>query len=95
MVQRHGTEFIGSIFGPVMMAWFAVIAIMGIGGIVRAPAILAALNPLSAVTYLLHAGPGISFAVLMLSGRPQMSLLTIAPGSTYVQRGTSGFAGSP
>src|SRR5436305_1795810 len=64
MVQRHGTEFIGSIFGPVMMAWFAVIAIMGIGGIVRAPAILAALNPLSAVTYLLHAGPGISFAVL-------------------------------
>ena len=64
MVQRRGTEFIGSIFGPVMMAWFAAIAIMGIGGIVRAPAILAALNPLSAVSYLTRAGPGISFAVL-------------------------------
>ena len=64
MVQRRGTEFIGSIFGPVMMAWFAAIAVLGIGGIARAPGILFALNPLSAVTYLIHAGPGISFAVL-------------------------------
>ena len=65
MVQRKGTEFIGSIFGPVMLVWFAAIArARHRAGSSRAPGILAALNPLSAVTYLLHAGPGIGFAVL-------------------------------
>jgi KUP system potassium uptake protein len=64
VIQRRGTEFIGSIFGPVMLAWFGAIALLGIGGIMRHPAILAALNPLSAVGYLVHAGPKISFAVL-------------------------------
>jgi KUP system potassium uptake protein len=44
VVQRRGTEFIGSIFGPVMLAWFMVIALLGFGGIVQRPAILAALN---------------------------------------------------
>ena len=64
LVQRRGTEFIGSIFGPVMLAWFAAIAVLGLGGIMRAPAILAALSPLHALTYLIHEGPVISFAVL-------------------------------
>jgi KUP system potassium uptake protein len=30
VVQRRGTEFIGSIFGPVMLAWFMVIALLGV-----------------------------------------------------------------
>jgi KUP system potassium uptake protein len=64
VIQRRGTEFIGSIFGPVMFVWFAVIAILGVVGIVRHPGILAALNPLNALEYLLHAGPAIGFAVL-------------------------------
>ena len=57
LIQRKGTSWIGRLFGPVMLAWFIVIGIMGIGGIVRAPQILAALNPLAAATYLTHAGP--------------------------------------
>jgi KUP system potassium uptake protein len=56
-IQRKGTSFVGGMFGPVMMVWFIVIGILGAIGIARAPAILAALSPLPAATYLWHAGP--------------------------------------
>jgi KUP system potassium uptake protein len=64
LVQRRGTGFIGSIFGPVMLGWFLVLALLGVIGIARAPSVLAALNPLYGVNYLSHAGPATSFAVL-------------------------------
>ena len=57
VIQRKGTSWIGGIFGPIMFIWFVLIGILGIGGIARAPAILAALSPLPAITYLWHAGP--------------------------------------
>ena len=57
LVQRKGTAWIGRLFGPIMLIWFAVISVMGIVGIARGPAILAALSPLPAVHYLSHAGP--------------------------------------
>jgi len=63
LIQRNGTAWIGHIFGPVMLVWFIVIGILGIVGIARAPAILAALSPVPAVTYLWHAGP-LAFAVI-------------------------------
>jgi KUP system potassium uptake protein len=64
MVQRKGTEFVGTIFGPVMLIWFISIAGLGIKGILQSPGILAAISPHHAVLYLGHAGPGIAFAVL-------------------------------
>jgi len=64
LVQRKGTEFVGNIFGPVMLVWFVAIGLLGMLGIMRTPAILAAISPYYAVAYLLHAGPGIAFAVL-------------------------------
>jgi KUP system potassium uptake protein len=64
LVQRKGTGFIGNIFGPVMLLWFVAIGLLGLGGIVREPGILSAVNPYHAVTYLTHAGPPIAFAVL-------------------------------
>jgi len=64
LVQRKGTDFIGNIFGPVMLVWFLTIGLLGIGGIVRTPAILGALSPHYAIVYLAHAGPGIGLAVL-------------------------------
>src|SRR6201986_5205793 len=64
LVQRKGTGFIGGIFGPAMLLWFVVIGVLGLIGIFRSPAILAALSPLSALTYIVHAGPAITFAVL-------------------------------
>ena len=41
--------YIGAIFGPIMLVWFAVIAVLGVVGIARGPAILAALSPLPAI----------------------------------------------
>jgi len=63
LIQRNGTAWIGGIFGPVMLVWFVVAGLLGIGGIVNAPAVLAALSPLPAVDYLLHAGP-LAFVVI-------------------------------
>ena len=48
-VQRQGTGFIGGIFGPIMFAWFSVIAVLGIRGIVMSPGILASFNPIWAI----------------------------------------------
>jgi KUP system potassium uptake protein len=57
LIQRKGTSWIGRLFGPVMLLWFIVIGVLGIAGIVKAPAILAALSPIPAITYLWHLGP--------------------------------------
>jgi KUP system potassium uptake protein len=63
IIQRKGTSFVGGLFGPIMLLWFIVIALLGLTGIARTPAILAALSPLPAITYLSHAGP-LAFAVI-------------------------------
>jgi KUP system potassium uptake protein len=62
-IQRHGTKRIGKLFGPVMVGWFAVIAVLGAGNIFTAPAILHAINPFEAARFLI-ADPKISFAVI-------------------------------
>jgi len=64
VMQKQGTGFIGKIFGPVMLAWFIVLALLGIHGIVKAPAVLAALSPLYAFEFLIHQDFHISFAIL-------------------------------
>jgi len=63
-VQSKGTAFIGGIFGPVMLAWFVVLALLGIHGIVRAPQVLAALSPLYAFEFLIHQNFHVSFGIL-------------------------------
>src|SRR3979490_1783531 len=52
LVQRRGTGFIGGIFGPIMLAWFITIGILGVRGIMLAPGICAALNPFHALDFL-------------------------------------------
>ena len=51
VIQSHGTERIGFLFGPVMIAWFAVLAALGIRWIVRDLHVLAAFNPAYAVQF--------------------------------------------
>jgi KUP system potassium uptake protein len=51
LFQRRGTAGVGAVFGPIMVFWFATIALMGIGSIVRAPEVLLAINPLHAVRF--------------------------------------------
>jgi KUP system potassium uptake protein len=64
VIQKQGTGFIGKIFGPVMLGWFAILAALGIHGIVKAPAVLAALSPLYAFDFLIHQDFRVSFAIL-------------------------------
>jgi KUP system potassium uptake protein len=52
MVQRRGTEAVGRVFGPVMIAWFVVIGVCGVTGIVEHPGILKALSPTYAIGFL-------------------------------------------
>jgi KUP system potassium uptake protein len=61
--QRFGTEKIGRAFGPVMMLWFLVIAVLGLLSIARHPGVVAALDPRHALHFLTHSG-GAGFLVL-------------------------------
>ena len=56
LVQPFGTARIGKIFGPVMLVWFAVLAILGVYGIAQNPGVLAGLNPAYGLDYLAHGG---------------------------------------
>jgi KUP system potassium uptake protein len=63
-IQPLGTARIGKAFGPVMSLWFLSIAVMGIAGIARHPAVLvAALNPLYGLHFLFSNG-WLSFLIL-------------------------------
>lgn len=70
--QRFGTASIGKLFGPVMMLWFAVLALLGGYGIVNNPEVLKALNPLRAFEFVyMHKALGmliLGAVVLALTG---------------------------
>ena len=69
-IQFRGTGEIGRFFGPVMIVWFLSIAILGLTEIIRTPAILAAANPIYAISLLLHGGK----AVLAIVGAAFLAL---------------------
>ena len=52
LIQSRGTGSVGRMFGPVMLGWFAILAVMGVGWIVREPRVLLALDPTQAVRML-------------------------------------------
>jgi KUP system potassium uptake protein len=54
--QSRGTARVAAFFGPVMCIWFAVIAVAAIPAIVQHAEVLLALNPLHAVSFMLHHG---------------------------------------
>jgi KUP system potassium uptake protein len=55
-IQQHGTPRIGQVMGPVMLLWFAVMALLGLWGIVQHPAVLWGLNPAVGLRYLFGGG---------------------------------------
>ncbi|MBK7615283.1 MAG: potassium transporter Kup [Vitreoscilla sp.] len=63
LVQRFGTAVVGRVFGPVIVLWFAVLAVSGALHIAQHPAILAALNPLRAFEFLAARGPGLLLVI--------------------------------
>ncbi len=62
-MQRWGTNFVGKFFGPIIVVWFVILALTGIEQIVQTPEILAALNPLHGINFLLDRGPFVLAAV--------------------------------
>ncbi|MEJ2059562.1 MAG: KUP/HAK/KT family potassium transporter [Gammaproteobacteria bacterium] len=61
--QKHGTQRIGSVFGPIMLLWFVVLAVLGVHGILHNPHVLTAINPVYAVRFFLD-NPPTSYLVL-------------------------------
>jgi KUP system potassium uptake protein len=62
-IQKQGTGKVGLLFGPIMIVWFAILAIFGILEIVRHPAILDALNPAYAASFI-ASYPALAFLAL-------------------------------
>lgn len=52
LAQSKGTAGVASLFGPICLVWFAVLAALGVWHVLQAPQILAAFNPLHAMTFL-------------------------------------------
>ena len=55
-IQRKGTALVGAMFGPVMIVWFIILAILGLKNIVKAPFVFAALSPHYGALFLYHHG---------------------------------------
>ncbi len=53
-VQKFGTAKVGTLFGPLMLVWFTVLASLGIYNIALAPHVFVALNPMHAVRFFLE-----------------------------------------
>ncbi len=56
LFQQRGTARVGRVFGPVMLLWFSVIALLGMLQIIRHPSVLAAVNPIHGVRFFLDTG---------------------------------------
>jgi KUP system potassium uptake protein len=72
LVQKRGTGSVGAVFGPVMLAWFTCLALIGIWGIAKAPEVLGALSPHHGVAFFLehrlHALLVLGGVVLVVTG---------------------------
>jgi KUP system potassium uptake protein len=53
-IQRRGTAAVGALFAPVLIVYFSVLAILGLGSIALHPEIVGALNPWWAVQFFLE-----------------------------------------
>ena len=54
MVQSRGTGAVGKVFGPIMMVWFATLALLGLSKIIPEPGIISSVNPMYAIRYFTH-----------------------------------------
>ena len=54
LVQRHGTGTMGKFFGPVTLAWFVAIGVIGLNSIFQTPYVLAMISPHWAISFIYH-----------------------------------------
>ena len=62
-IQSHGTAKVGAWFGPIMVFYFGVLAVLGLGGVMKHPAILGSINPTWAARFFL-VDPKLAFLAL-------------------------------
>jgi KUP system potassium uptake protein len=72
LIQRRGTAAVGQLFGPIMLVWFAALAVAGASQIAQWPEVLAAFNPIHAYRFLAERGwhlfAAVGAIVLALTG---------------------------
>ena len=72
MIQSRGTAKVGLLFGPIMLVYFLVLAVLGVVHIAQDPGVVVALNPIYAVRFFLNEGVAAFLAmgsvVLALTG---------------------------
>lgn len=87
-IQYKGTSKVGFVFGPVLIVWFATLALLGTAAIAREPQILAAFNPAYGVDFLFRAG--LPKAALILS-----ALILVVTGSEAMYADLGHFGARP
>ena len=87
-IQFKGTSGIGVVFGPILLVWFVVIAVLGAWHIEQHPEILAAFNPVHGANFLRHAG--VFEALLILS-----ALMLVVTGSEAMYADVGHFGAQP
>ena len=85
--QHRGTAVLGALFGPIMIIWFGVLALLGIVQIIKEPGVLAAINPLAALRFVTQEP---RFAFLALGG-----VFLVATGSEALYADMGHFGTKP
>lgn len=72
LIQKRGTATVGSLFGPAMLIWFLMIALLGLPWVLREPRVLEAVAPWHAMRFFasngLHGFLILSAVVLCITG---------------------------
>ena len=93
--QRFGTGAFGKAFGPILVVWFGILAVVGAMHITQAPEVLWALNPVYAVEFLLDRGwhvlAALGAIVLALTGAEALYADMGHFGKTPIRLAWSGF----
>ncbi|MFL6773451.1 MAG: potassium transporter Kup, partial [Sphingomicrobium sp.] len=63
LVQARGTAKVGTLFGPVILVYLSVLALLGVSNILKHPDIVGALNPFWALRFFLY-NPKLAFLAL-------------------------------
>ena len=80
LFQSRGTAGVGTVFGPVTLVWFFTIAMLGLSGILRHPAVLGALLP--------H--PGLAMILVTQDEAPVLVAVGEGPATALVHDARSG-----
>jgi KUP system potassium uptake protein len=84
VLQRFGSGAIGRFFGPVILVWFTVIAVLGLSEVLKDPAVLQGLSPSWAVRFMIDHGVA---GYLVLGG---VVLAVTGAEALYADRGHFG-----